>query len=537
MKKLIQLCFISFAGLSVNAKEILIVENSATSMIAFNNVILPNAPANFAIDKSDDNENSLDCSWSSVTGITKYRVHYQRVTSGTTTPFASYKEFNLTGSGTLTGNLNATDLPMPKNYYLYVTAVDASGNESNPPGFTSLIYYDAPPSAISGTPTLTTPVAGTGSTTITYTNVSDTQEVFGYYILDTNNGRQVFDTDGVGGQTNSCAINGLHPNQTYAFQVFSIDQYGNYSLPSATTAQITGAGYCAPVSFDADNYNANAYIQQVSIASQLTYPTVARTSSTGNTYNNFTDGEIANGSIPTLTLGSAKPGNIIKVTAAPIGGSETDVFIYIDFDFDGVFEPSEKVACGFLSYKNSGPAKSMTDNVPVTFVSDVINVPAAAFVGTVRMRIMYQQINTNYIGNNPTINTCDFIDPNAGGFVNVGEIQDYSVTIISPNSSSGRVGNGGSDIIVEEPIAQDSKPEKPDPTNLTIYPNPVSGDFMNITAIDNNTPYAIYNVAGQEVSTGKVNNGTINVAKLPQGNYLLQVQVNDQRIVKQFIKQ
>jgi Secretion system C-terminal sorting domain len=78
---------------------------------------------------------------------------------------------------------------------------------------------------------------------------------------------------------------------------------------------------------------------------------------------------------------------------------------------------------------------------------------------------------------------------------------------------------------------------KQDPANLTIYPNPVSGDFMNITAIDNNTPYAIYNTLGQEVNTGKVNNGTINVANLSNGTYLLQLQVNDQRIVKRFIKQ
>ncbi len=124
-----------------------------------------------------------------------------------------------------------------------------------------------------------------------------------------------------------------------------------------------------------------------------------------------------------------------------------------------------------------------------------------------------------------TINPLDVV----GNTTVMNTITNFITTSTSSLTSTSRSNNINAKIQLDKKLI--------DPTNLTIYPNPVSGDFMNITAIDNNTPYAIYNVAGQEVSTGKVNNGTINVAKLSKGNYLLQVQVNDQRIVKQFIKQ
>jgi Secretion system C-terminal sorting domain len=76
-----------------------------------------------------------------------------------------------------------------------------------------------------------------------------------------------------------------------------------------------------------------------------------------------------------------------------------------------------------------------------------------------------------------------------------------------------------------------------DPTNITIYPNPVSGDIMNITAVKNNSLYSIYDNSGNEVSKGNVSDGTINVSRLIKGNYILQVQVDNQTIVKQFIRQ
>ena len=74
-------------------------------------------------------------------------------------------------------------------------------------------------------------------------------------------------------------------------------------------------------------------------------------------------------------------------------------------------------------------------------------------------------------------------------------------------------------------------------TSVDIYPNPVTGDIMNITAIEDGTPYFIYNALGQVVGSGKLENGTIAVAKLSQGTYILKVITKDQDVVKQFIKQ
>jgi hypothetical protein len=79
--------------------------------------------------------------------------------------------------------------------------------------------------------------------------------------------------------------------------------------------------------------------------------------------------------------------------------------------------------------------------------------------------------------------------------------------------------------------------ENTDGKEITIYPNPVTGDIMTITATDEDTPYTIYNMLGQAVGSGKVENGTIAVANLSQGNYILKVSTKEQDVVKQFIKQ
>ena len=39
-------------------------------------------------------------------------------------------------------------------------------------------------------------------------------------------------------------------------------------------------------------------------------------------------------------------------------------------------------------------------------------------------------------------------------------------------------------------------------TSVNIYPNPVSGNIMDITVLEDGTPYFIYNALGQVVGSG-----------------------------------
>jgi hypothetical protein len=69
-----------------------------------------------------------------------------------------------------------------------------------------------------------------------------------------------------------------------------------------------------------------------------------------------------------------------------------------------------------------------------------------------------------------------------------------------------------------------------------VYPNPVNGDTLYISAIENAT-YKVYNVLGQEVANGAIENDAIPVSNMQAGTYLLEVTTNGQSAVKRFIKQ
>ena len=116
----------------------------------------------------------------------------------------------------------------------------------------------------------------------------------------------------------------------------------------------------------------------------------------------------------------------------------------------------------------------------------------------------------------------------------IGEIQDFDVELVRPAATATR------NALSKEVVVQELKnnlSEKPNATNFVLYPNPVSGDFMNISLVEDNTPYRIINMLGQEVGGGNVKNGSISVAKLNTGNYFIEINNKDQRIVKRFIKQ
>lgn len=483
-----------------------------------NTVLAPGAPTLFQVAASGNYWNSTTFTWSAPTtggAVTYYTIYLKRQAD------VAYTKVNQSiASTTRTYTLTDAQMPMPMDYELYITAT--SGTEES--AQSTHIFYPA-------NQTVNPPgIYGINSTSVTsqgFTQAwlaSTSSDIVGYFVF--ANGIPVGFSS-----ASPCVVTGLNPVSTYSVTVAAMNKYGDISV-TQTPNTVTTLNYCAPPTFQADCYTSQAYIQQVQItngsANTLSYPSLTRGVPTTNTYNNFTTSVTA----PALQAGSTN--NVLKVRAVVNGANDANVAAFIDFDNDGVFEPTELVTMGGLTYKGSG-GSSVTFGVPVTFVSNGINVPANADVGTVRMRIIYQRYpnGSTYVNVTAVCNLLDSAtnDPN---FTALGEIEDFTINITAPAATTARSANP---VAKTEKIVVENTLTTPDPTNLIIYPNPVSGDFMNITAIDNNTPYAIYNTVGQEVSNGKVNNSTINVAKLAQGSYLLQVQVNDKRIVKQFIKQ
>ena len=86
-------------------------------------------------------------------------------------------------------------------------------------------------------------------------------------------------------------------------------------------------------------------------------------------------------------------------------------------------------------------------------------------------------------------------------------------------------------------VAGSTTPESYFEGDFKIYPNPVK-NVLNIQLFDNTIgTFKIVNLLGQTVKTGKTNEGTINVSKLKQGVYLLEVNDGEEVMVQKFIKQ
>ena len=107
--------------------------------------------------------------------------------------------------------------------------------------------------------------------------------------------------------------------------------------------------------------------------------------------------------------------------------------------------------------------------------------------------------------------------PVACGSFTYGQVEDYSVNI----TASGSI----------------------DETNITsalsfsLYPNPVKGDVLNIANLDVDSTYRIFNMMGQELGNGKIENESINVGSLSVGTYLIEVSNANGSTSKRFIKQ
>lgn len=73
-------------------------------------------------------------------------------------------------------------------------------------------------------------------------------------------------------------------------------------------------------------------------------------------------------------------------------------------------------------------------------------------------------------------------------------------------------------------------------SGLTIYPNPLSGNVLNITSANNfDMNVAVYDMVGKQVLNTKVVNGTVNVSGLNAGIYMVKVTEEGKTSVKRLI--
>lgn len=180
--------------------------------------------------------------------------------------------------------------------------------------------------------------------------------------------------------------------------------------------------------------------------------------------------------------------NAVTITPAWTGSTYAEAYrIWIDFNQDGDFADSGEQVF------NQSKTKSIS-------VSGKIVVPTSALLGKTRMRV---SMKFNAF---PTM--CETFA--------YGEVEDYTVSI----TASAR--------IEEDSIAK---------FDFKLYPNPVRGDILNISSLDNPATFRIFNMMGQEIAKDKIENQSVYVGSLRAGHYLIEVSDGVSTATKQFIKQ
>ncbi|MEN4758847.1 GEVED domain-containing protein [Chryseobacterium sp. C39-AII1] len=190
-----------------------------------------------------------------------------------------------------------------------------------------------------------------------------------------------------------------------------------------------------------------------------------------------------------IELIQGSTGNEISI-AKKLSGTNSDsgIAVWIDFDRSGTFDINERIL-----------AVAPNQTTPIT---GTFNVPADAFVSLTDYKYVVMRVALQKGG----------IPVNCTSF-QAGEVEDYTVRIS------------------KTPVANATNQ-----TDIMIYPNPVS-TILHVKNISKRATYKLYNAAGQLVSSGTILNNNIDVSKLINGVYVIDIEDAQGTAQKKFIKQ
>ena len=269
------------------------------------------------------------------------------------------------------------------------------------------------------------------------------------------------------------AVTGLTASTTYTFNVRAKDAAGNVSVNSNTVSVTTTAVATVTYCTASANSTADERIGRVQLG------TINNPSTGTAGYEDFT-------SLSTnLVRGTS---NTITITPTWTGTVYSEAYrVYIDYNKDGDFT-------------DAGESVYSRARSTVTPVSGSFTVPTTATLGSTRMRVIMRYNTT------PTTpcGTFDF-----------GQVEDYTVNITST---------------AREEVSNNQ-------ISFNLYPNPVKGDVLNISNLEVDSTYTIYNMVGQELGKGKIESESIYVGSLAAGTYLIEVSNANGATSKRFIKQ
>jgi chitodextrinase len=268
------------------------------------------------------------------------------------------------------------------------------------------------------------------------------------------------------------AVTGLTASTAYTFNVRAKDAAGNVSLNSNTVSVTTLAVSTVTYCASRGNNTADEFINRVQLG------TINNLSGNNGGYGNFT-------SLSTnLVRGRS---NSITITPGWTSTVFSEAYrVWIDYNRDGDF-------------LDAGEQVFNRNRTTATPISGNFTVPTTALLGATRMRVSMKY--------NASPTSCEIFTD--------GEVEDYTVNITS--------------VAREDDSASET-------LSISVYPNPVNGEVLFISPIENAT-YKVINMVGQEIAKGNIINNEIPVANISAGTYLLEVTTNEKSAVKRFIKE
>lgn len=281
-------------------------------------------------------------------------------------------------------------------------------------------------------------------------------------------------TTNIGSVTGTSAnITGLSPSTAYTFKVRAHDAAGNNSGYSNTVNVTTLSNTVTYCASKGNNTN-DEYIDRVQLGS------INNLSGNNGGYADFTSIST------TLSKGSS---NTITITPKWTGTVYYEAYrVWIDYNQDGDFNDS-----GEQVY-----TRSRTKSTPI---SGSFTVPSSALSGATRMRV-----SMKYNANSTACETFSY-----------GEVEDY--TVIISNAIQGITGD--TDFSNAE---------------MSIYPNPAK-HTLNISLVEaTGKDYVIYNTVGQVVGKGTYTEN-VDVSSLQSGVYIIEVNTENNKLRKRFVKE
>ncbi|WP_435260988.1 M4 family metallopeptidase [Tenacibaculum sp. nBUS_03] len=283
--------------------------------------------------------------------------------------------------------------------------------------------------------------------------------------------------------TTSYNVTGLTANTGYSFSVKAQDAAGNESS-SSNVANVTtlpnAVSYCA----SKGNNSSYEWIDYVSFGGM--------TNSTGN------DGGYADYTSKVATVATGSTNQLIVSTGFRSTAYNEYYSIWIDYNQNGTFESSEKVASG-----NSTSSGNLSYNV---------SVPSGANLGTTRMRVSMKW--------NASQTACESFS--------YGEVEDYTVSVITSNASvvNTLTSSIKSDILQNEKVL-----------DLMTYPNPVINSVqVKFASKAKNITYEIVNTIGSVVKKGQITSTNLDVSTLTSGIYILKVNDGQKQLKTKLVK-